>query len=59
MLLAAGVWYLLCGLMCLWHASATHALDPWSMGMPFGIGQLLVAVTIRRPRDLEGPDAQR
>ena len=40
---AVGVWYLAAGLVCLAAASATRALSPWAMGIPFGVGQLLVA----------------
>ena len=42
-----GVWYLAAGLFCLAAGSATHALSPWSMGVPFGIGQLLVAAVLQ------------
>jgi hypothetical protein len=44
---AVGAWYLAAGLVCLWVASGHHALLPWSMGIPFGIGQLLVAAVLR------------
>ena len=43
---AVGVWYLGSGLYCLAAASATHALSPWMMGVPFGVGQLLVAAVL-------------
>jgi hypothetical protein len=39
---AVGVWYLTTGLMCL-ASGPEHALSPVTMGVPFGIGQLLVA----------------
>jgi hypothetical protein len=42
-----GAWYLAAGLICLLIASSHHALSPWSMGIPFGIGQLLVAAVLR------------
>jgi hypothetical protein len=45
-LLAVGAWYLASGLVCLAIASGPHALSPWAMGLPFGIGQLLAAVLI-------------
>jgi hypothetical protein len=45
-LLAVGVWYLGTGLACLALASEAHALSPWAMGLPFGIGQLLTAALI-------------
>jgi hypothetical protein len=39
---AAGVWYLLTGLVCIALADS-RALSPWAMGIPYGAGQLLVA----------------
>ena len=41
-LLAAGVWYLLTGLGCL-ALGEGRALSPWAMGIPYAVGQLLVA----------------
>jgi hypothetical protein len=41
-MLAAGVWYLLSGLACVMLADG-RALSPWGMGIPYGVGQLLVA----------------
>jgi len=41
-----GLWYLAAGLVCLVIASASRELSPWAMGIPFGVGQLLVAVTL-------------
>jgi hypothetical protein len=38
-----GVWYLICGLACLVLAAPGEANSPWAMGVPFGVGQLLVA----------------
>lgn len=40
---AVGVWYLAAGLMCLVVGSVNRTLSPWMMGIPFGVGQLLVA----------------
>ena len=42
-----GVWYLACGLTCLMVASSSKSLSPWEMGIPFGVGQLLVAVVLQ------------
>jgi hypothetical protein len=42
-----GVWYLGSGLFCLAAASTTRALSPWMMGVPFGVGQLLVAAVLQ------------
>jgi hypothetical protein len=39
---AAGAWYLLSGLTCVTLADS-RALSPWAMGIPYGVGQLLVA----------------
>jgi hypothetical protein len=44
---AVGVWYLACGLTCLMAASGAKSLSPWEMGIPFGVGQLLVAVVLQ------------
>jgi hypothetical protein len=41
--MAVGVWYLIAGLTCLAVQSATRTFSPWTMGIPFGVGQLLVA----------------
>jgi hypothetical protein len=39
---AAGAWYLLTGLKCIMLADS-RALSPWTMGISYGAGQLLVA----------------
>jgi hypothetical protein len=44
---AVGVWYLVCGLATLVLQSGSQALLPWTMGIPFGIGQLLVAAIMQ------------
>ena len=44
---AVGVWYLAAGLFCLVAGSATRSLSPWTMGVPFGVGQLLVAAVLQ------------
>jgi hypothetical protein len=41
-MLAAGAWYLLTGLVCI-AIGEGRALSPWAMGIPYGVGQLLVA----------------
>lgn len=43
----AGIWYLCCGLMYLALGPGPHALSPWAMGVPFGVGQLLVGAVLR------------
>jgi hypothetical protein len=44
---AVGVWYLAAGLYCLAAGSADRVLSPWAMGIPFGVGQLLVAAVLQ------------
>ncbi|WP_316230315.1 hypothetical protein [Bradyrhizobium sp. SZCCHNR1051] len=39
----AGAFYFLAGFAVLLVGSATHALSPWTMGLPFAIGQGLMA----------------
>jgi uncharacterized membrane protein len=41
-----GLWYLASGLACLVFESTRQTLSPWSMGIPFGVGQLLVAIVL-------------
>jgi hypothetical protein len=41
-----GIWYLGCGLTCL-AMGQSDPLSPWSMGIPFGVGQLLVACILQ------------
>ena len=45
-MVVAGIWYLAAGLTCLIVESGTRSLSPWSMGIPFGVGQLLVAFVL-------------
>lgn len=59
-----GAWYLLAGLAGLALASGSHALSPWLMGLPFAVGQGLLALIMHREaRDQEpsqgGADAAR
>jgi hypothetical protein len=44
---AVGVWYLAAGLTCLALGAGERAFSPWAMGLPFGIGQLLVAAVLQ------------
>ncbi len=41
-MIAAGAWYLMTGLICIAFAD-NRALSPLAMGIPYGVGQLLVA----------------
>jgi hypothetical protein len=45
MVWAAG-WYFLAGAASLFWMSATSSFSPWSMGLPFGVGQMLVALLL-------------
>ncbi len=38
--------YLLAGVLCLVLARGAHALSPWAMGLPFGVGQLFAAAVL-------------
>ncbi len=42
-LVVAGAWYVVAGLVVLALAAPGRTLSPWLMGLPFAIGQLLVA----------------
>jgi hypothetical protein len=42
----AGAFYLVSGFATLLYASQTHVLSPWLMGVPFLIGQTLMAVIL-------------
>jgi hypothetical protein len=39
-------WYFVAGFVTLMLASESHALSPWTMGLPFVIGQLLMAAIL-------------
>jgi len=53
---AAGVWYLVTGLACLAFGGEAHAFSPWAMAVPFGLGQLFIALVLYR--SLGADDAQ-
>jgi hypothetical protein len=42
----AGAWYFVAGFTVLLIASQSHALSPWTMGLPFVIGQSLMATIL-------------
>lgn len=46
-ILWAAVWYFVCGALVLGLAGRSGALSPWMMGIPFGGGQLIVALILR------------
>jgi len=41
--IAVGIFYLVAGVTTLLTARGAHALSPWAMAIPFGLGQLLTA----------------
>lgn len=45
---AVGIWYLLAGLACLVLAQGAYAFSPWAMGVPYCVGQVLVAAILQR-----------
>jgi fumarate reductase subunit D len=42
----AGAWYFVAGFAVLIVASQSHALSPWTMGLPFAAGQSLMAAIL-------------
>jgi hypothetical protein len=42
----AGAWYFVSGFVVLLLASHSHALSPWTMGLPFVVGQALMATIL-------------
>lgn len=42
----AGAWYFVTGFTVLLLASQSHALSPWTMGLPFAAGQCLMAALL-------------
>ena len=42
----AGAWYFVSGFTVLLLASQNHLLSPWTMGLPFAAGQLLMAALL-------------
>ena len=52
-----GAWYFVAGFAVLVLASGTHALSPWTMGLPFVIGQFLMAGLLHfASGDIDGED---
>ena len=45
--IVVAIWYLTSGLVCLVLQSGSKSFSPWTMGIPFGIGQLMVAAVLR------------
>jgi len=46
-MIVVGIWYLATGLAYLATGGGEWALSPWVMGVPFGVGQLLVAAVLQ------------
>ena len=42
LMVVAGAWYLITGLTCI-ALAGSRAFSPWAMGIPYGVGQMLVA----------------
>jgi hypothetical protein len=42
-----GMWYLAAGVICMAVGAGEGSLSPWVMGVPFGVGQLLVAAVLQ------------
>jgi len=51
-MLMAGFWYLITALACISFGDS-RALSPWAMGIPFAVGQLLVAAVLLFTSDQE------
>jgi hypothetical protein len=54
-MIAPGAWYLLTGLSCL-AMGGNRALSPWTMGIAYGAGQLLVAAILLFSTSQENED---
>jgi hypothetical protein len=52
-----GAWYFVAGAAVLMLAGQTRTLSPWAMGVPFGVGQFLLAALIHVA--FEGDDEDR
>jgi hypothetical protein len=54
----AGAWYVAAGVFVLALSSQTQTLSPWTMGLPFAGGQLLLALILHQAfGDSDGTDA--
>jgi hypothetical protein len=52
----AAAWYFLAGAAVLIMSSLTRTLSPWAMGIPFGVGQLIVAALLHMAEGKNGQD---
>ena len=46
-------WYFACGALVLWRAGSGGELSPWMMGVPLGVGHLLVAYALNHSREVD------
>ena len=54
-----GVWYFVAGVAVLAIASGSQILAPWMMGLPFAVGQLLMAAILHMARVEDGASGAR
>jgi len=52
----AAAWYFLAGAAVLILSSQSRALSPWAMGIPFGVGQLVMAALLHMAEGEHGQD---
>ena len=52
----AAAWYFLAGAAVLIMSSQSRALSPWAMGIPFGVGQLVMAALLHMAEGEHGQD---
>ncbi len=52
----AGAWYLTTGLWCLGSAPGGDPLSPWAMGLPYGVGQLIIGFVLQSSPKGRGHD---
>lgn len=50
----AGLFYLASGIGCLMLAKDMESLSPWLMGVPFAVGQSIVALVLHRANEAHG-----
>jgi hypothetical protein len=53
----AGAWYVAAGVFVLALSSQTQALSPWTMGLPFVVGQLMLAAILHHAEGADVEDA--
>ncbi len=54
---AAGVWYLAAGLASLAFANDARAFSPYAMAVPYGLGQLYIAIVLYRSTGAQDAEA--